>query len=67
MARKSKYTNSQKIAYYSGMGYRVSHEGRGVTFKNTALRKNFSAGYDKAGTMMLKNPNKYPMKKKGGR
>ena len=65
--KKSKYTNSQKIAYYSGMGYRVSHEGRGVEFKNKALRTNFKSGYDKAGTMMLKNPNKYPMKKKGGK
>ena len=60
MVKKSKYTNSQKIAYYSGMGYRVSHEGRGVEFKNKALRTNFKSGYDK-------NPNKYPMKKKGGK
>lgn len=67
MAYKSKYTKSQKIAYYSGMGYRVSHEGRGINFKKPHLRKNFSAGYDKAGSMMLKNPNTYPMKKKGGK
>ena len=64
MARKkSNYSQSEKIAYYSGMGYRVSHEGKRIVFKKPGLRENFKQGYMKAGSMMLRNPGRYPKKK----
>ena len=70
MAKKSKYTRSQKIAYYSGMGYGVSHQGRRVTFKrNPELRNNFRKGYNHGINLTIKYPDRYPVKftKKGGK
>ena len=59
--KKSKYTRAQKVAYNSGMGYRVAHEGKRVTFtRNPALRDNFLQGYNRAGEMIKRNPGRYP-------
>ena len=60
----AKFSNSQKIAYYSGMGYRVAHEKKGITFNKPESRVSFSKGYTAAGKMMAKSPSKYPALKR---
>ena len=68
--KKSKYTRAQKVAYNSGMGYRVAYEGKRVAYtKNPSLRNNFLQGYNRAGEMMKRNPDRYPaqFKTKGGK
>ncbi len=45
MAKKSKYTASQKKAYYSGMGYRAGQEGKKIPFKNEKNKESFREGY----------------------
>lgn len=29
---KKKYTNAERKAYYSGMGYRIAHDGKAIKF-----------------------------------
>ena len=60
MPGKSKYTQSQKKAYYSGMGYSVGRMNKAVPFKSAANKESFRAGY-KAG---LNAAKKYPVLKK---
>lgn len=65
--KKSKFSASQKQAYYSGMGYAVRHDNRNVNFKGGRGSKgynSFMAGYLKGVEMMTKNPSKYPYRDK---
>ena len=54
--RKSKYTHSQKKAYYSGMGYRAAREGKQIPFRNAENKASFRAGFNAA----LETVKKYP-------
>ena len=58
--KKGKYSQSQKQAYYSGMGYRVAHSGKGIEFKSPEIKISFQAGYREAGKKIQKSPKKYP-------
>ena len=58
MARKSKYTDSQKKAYYSGMGYRAAVEGKAIPFKSDKTKRSFLAGWLAAKRKVSKYPNK---------
>lgn len=70
MAYKSKVSASAK-SYYSGMGYAIAHEKKGINFKNSKSRASFAAGYNAGKARAAKNPLKYPKlvtrKKKGGK
>lgn len=46
MSKKRKYTQSQKKAYYSGMGYRVARMNKQIPFKNDANKESFRAGWN---------------------
>ena len=48
MPSKRKYTQSQKKAYYSGMGYRVARMNKAVPFKNESNKESFRAGFQAA-------------------
>ena len=54
--KKSKYTHSQKKAYYSGMGYRAAREGKQIPFRNAENKESFRAGFNAA----LETVRKYP-------
>lgn len=59
MAKMKRYTEAQKKAYYSGMGYRACAEGKAIPFKNEANKESFKQGYKKAGPTVAKyGPNK---------
>ncbi len=58
--RKKRYTSAEKRAFHSGQGYRVAHSGRGIRFKNPALKDAFRAGYEAQGRRMKSAPKKYP-------
>ena len=64
MSDKKKYTHAQRKAYYSGMGYRVAYEGRGISFKSAERRKSFQEGYSSIRDKLDRYP-KLPLKKKG--
>ena len=55
-SRKSKYTNGQKKAYYSGMGYRAARLGKKIPFRNAENKESFRAGFNAA----LETVRKYP-------
>ena len=38
MARKAKYSQAQKKAYYSGMGYRAGKKGKVIPFKRAKTK-----------------------------
>ncbi|GEM_PF-3558101 len=54
--KRSKYTNGQKKAYYSGMGYRAAREGKQIPFRNAENKESFRAGFNAA----LETVRKYP-------
>ena len=65
MKTKKQFSRAERVAYYSGMGYAVSHAGRRVDFaktKNPSNRNDFLAGYNHGLAMMARNPGKYPRK-----
>ena len=69
MAYKSKVSPEAR-AYYSGMGYAIAHEKRGINFTNTKMKPIFGKGYAKGREMMRRNPLKYaalPKKKKSSK
>ena len=45
MAKKSKYTDAQKRAYYSGQGYRAGYEGKEIPFKSEKNKQSFKEGF----------------------
>ena len=57
---KNKYTNAQRKAYYSGIGYRTARDGKAINFENDATRASFAAGYKKGAEITAKKPKKYP-------
>lgn len=59
---KSKYTEGQRKAYYSGMGYRAGMEGKAIPFKNEENKKSFREGYRKAKARVSNYPDR-----KGGK
>ena len=60
MAKRKRYTNAQRKAYYSGMGYRTAYEGKGIDFQNNGCRDSFKAGFNQGGRVISKNYKKYP-------
>lgn len=58
--QKNVYTNSQRMAYYSGMGYRTAHDGKKIVFSTDELLKSFQDGYKRGGRIIKMNPKKYP-------
>ena len=60
MPKKKKYTQGQKKAYYSGMGYRAARMNKAIPFKNDANKESFRAGFKAA----LETVKKYPDLKK---
>ncbi len=70
MAYKSKVSAGVK-SYYSGMGYAIAHEKKGINFKNQKSRDLFQKGYNAGKKRASNNPLKYPKlvtrKKKGGK
>lgn len=61
---KKKYINAERKAHYSGMGYRIAHDGKAIKFENAAIRDSFTAGYKIGGKVIAKRPRKYPKLKK---
>ena len=66
---KSKVSANAR-SYYSGMGYAIAHEKRGINFKDDKSRAIFKKGYNAGKRRAAKNPLKYPKiarkrKKKG--
>lgn len=57
MANKKKYTEAQKKAYYSGMGYRAAKEGKAIPFKSAKNKESFKQGYTKAKDTVSKYPD----------
>lgn len=57
MARRKKYTEAQKKAYYSGMGYRAGQKKKHIPFKNKKNLQSFRDGYRAAGGTVEKYPN----------
>lgn len=56
MARRSKYSSAEKMAYKTGRAYRLGRECKKINFKNgSKLKDSFQAGYKNAG----KNLSKY--------
>jgi len=60
MPRKRKYSQAQKKAYYSGMGYRAGRMGKAIIFKNQSNKESFRAGFKAA----METVKKYPDLKK---
>lgn len=58
-----KYTRAQQKAYYSGMGYAVRGQGRGIKFSSTDIKNSFLAGCLVGKRKALGNVKKYPYKK----
>jgi len=56
MPKYSKYTQSQKKAYYSGMGYRAGKAGVIIPFRNNSNKQSFMEGYVAAKTTVTKYP-----------
>lgn len=67
---KSKVSANAR-SYYSGMGYAIAHEKRGINFKDDKSRAIFKKGYNAGKRRAAKNPLKYPKiatrKKKGSK
>lgn len=55
--KKSKYTRSQRKAYYSGMGYRAARMGKQIPFKNQQNKESFRAGFQAALDVVKKYPD----------
>ena len=60
MPKKAKYTNAQRKAYYSGMGYRTAREGKAINFTSDDMLASFREGYKRGGQVIAKNAKKYP-------
>ena len=52
-----KYSNGQKKAYYSGMGYAAAHKGKAIPFKSDKNKQSFREGYKKGVTVIVKYPD----------
>lgn len=63
MPNKKKYTEAEKKAFYSGMGYAACMEGKAIPFKNEDNKASFKAGLEK-GKDKVKN---YPNRRGGNR
>ena len=58
--KKSKYSQQQKNAYNSGMGFSVAWHGKKIKFDSNDMQNSFMAGF-KAGTQKIaRSPKKYP-------
>lgn len=44
MAKKAKYSEGQKKAYYSGMGYAAAAAGKRIDFKSPERKESFKEG-----------------------
>lgn len=55
--RKSRYSRSQKRAYYSGQGYRAAHEGKAIPFKNEKNKESFRKGYNSVKVIVSRYPD----------
>ena len=53
---KKKFTNAQKKAYYSGMGYRAGQENKRIPFKSAKNLESFRKGYRKAANSVKNYP-----------
>lgn len=58
MAKGKKYTEAQKKAYYSGMGYAVCQEGKRIDFKSEENKDSFRAGLKKGKERSTKYPDR---------
>lgn len=58
MAKKSNYTQGQKKAYYSGMGYRAGQYDKRIPFKNEENLKSFRNGYTAAKNAVDRYPKR---------
>ena len=58
MAKRQKYTEAQKKAYYSGMGYAVAQSGKRIEFKSEVNKESFKAGLKKGTAKTSKLPDK---------
>ena len=56
---KSKVSANAR-SYYSGMGYAIAHEKRGINFKDDKSKAIFKKGYNAGKRRVQKNPSKYP-------
>ena len=45
--------------YYSGMGYAIAHEKRGINFSDAKSRSVFQKGYNAGKKRLAKNPSRY--------
>lgn len=52
-----KYTEAQKKAYYSGMGYSAGRRGKKIPFKSEKNKQSFREGYKKGVTVIVKYPD----------
>lgn len=59
------YSQAEKKAYYSGMGYRAAFEGKAIPFKNADNRASFKSGFNKAKKTVARYP-KLAKKKPSG-
>lgn len=64
MSGKKKYTQSQKKAYYSGMGYGVGYNRKRIEFDSDINKESFRAGFKVGISAANKNSKKYPTIKK---
>ena len=59
MAYRSKVSANAK-SYYSGMGYAIAHEKKGINFSNKKSRAMFLKGFRAGKNRTANNPLKYP-------
>lgn len=57
MPRKSKYTEAQKRAYYSGQGYHAAYKGKTIPFKSKKNKQSFREGYASVRVIVDGYPN----------
>lgn len=58
MAKKQKYSEAQKRAYYSGQGYRAGQESKVIPFKNPKNKESFKQGYRSVKIIVANYPEK---------
>lgn len=51
---RSKYSESEKRAYWSGQSYKLAQNGKAINFKNAKNKESFCNGYRSI------DPSKYP-------
>lgn len=57
--QKPKYSNSEKMAYNSGIGYVLAVENRGINFDTDKMQDSFKAGYKYGKKLIERKPDKY--------